>query len=337
MTARSQNSVERSGVLDAWKVPKNVLVTSGIMLLVMLMPIGLVGWFAGIQALTVFLFALAICSPPASRLPPRAALQLIAIAAVTAAVAVALQGMPFPAACFVVLVALLAAPANLVDNGLLGMLVPYTTVFLASPSLQVEPAAAALWTFMGGLLLVALMLKTPKPTQLTGINPATAYRHAVVTAIAVGTAIYLVMRFNLPHGYWVPMTMGLVLQPFGRETRTKARQRILGTIGGGFIALVLALLLPAWGIALLILPLSLLNSAYSLLGRYAQAVVFLTPSVVLMANLASQDAEIQATVERLIATLIGGLLAAGLALILEDVDERHPDPVVTGESEAPAM
>lgn len=337
MTARPHEPVERSGLVGGWRIPRKVLVSSAITILVVLIPIALVGWLAGLLPLLVFVFALTICSPAATRLPPRHALQLVAIASVCAAVAVGLKGMPFPAACFVVLVALLAAPANVKDRGLLGMLVPFTAIYAASPISAVEPEVAALWTFLGGLLLVVLTLRVPKPTTFNPISAATSYRHAVVTALSVGTALYLVMRFQVPHGYWIPMTMGIVLQPFGRETREKARLRILGTIGGGFLALILAVLLPPWGIAIAILPLSLLNAAYSQLGRYGHAVMFLTPSAVLMANLASQNAQIHATIERLIATLIGGLIAAAIALLLEDVDERQSDVAVAEGTNAAKM
>ena len=60
--------------------------------------------------------------------------------------------------------------------------------------------------------------------------------------------------------------------------------------------------------------------AYSLLGRNSRSVMFLTPSAVLLANLASQDDEITATVARLTATLLGGLIAAALALLLDRAD-----------------
>ena len=51
-------------------------------------------------------------------------------------------------------------------------------------------------------------------------------------AVSVGIVVYLVQFHGLSHGYWVAVTLTVVLQPRHDLTRTKARQRILGTVGG---------------------------------------------------------------------------------------------------------
>lgn len=59
--------------------------------------------------------------------------------------------------------------------------------------------------------------------------------------------MYVVPTFDLPHGYWMPMTLALVLSSVAGVTRAKAAQRIVGTIGGGVLAGLLALLLERYG------------------------------------------------------------------------------------------
>ena len=312
------------GLADRWAIPRSVLAKSAVFVAVLLVPIGTVGVLAGQGAVLPMLMAVIMCLPAASRLPPRYALLLVPLVAATAAVAVAVTGQPFVAACFALLVCLLIAPANTLDNGLLAAVPAIASVYLGEPALALEPVPTALWTLVGGLLIVLLMAIGSSPAPLTGISAATAYRHAATMAVAVGVAVFVVLEFDVPHGYWVPMTMALVLQPFAAETRGRAGQRIWGTVGGALLALLMALTLPPWAIAIAILPLSLLNVAYSLLDRYGQAVVFLTPGAVLLADLAYREAEITATIARLIATLVGALIAVGLALFLQRADGRTP-------------
>jgi hypothetical protein len=274
----------------------------------------------GVHAAAPMAVAYIMCLAVPSKLPVGRSLQLVVMVAAATAVAVALHGEPFTAACFAALICLMMAPINMIDNGLLLAVPAMIAVYLGSPSLQLDPAPTALWTLIGGGYEVLLMGRREKPA-LNGISAATAYRHSVTMAAAMALSVYLVLQLDVQHGYWVPMTMGFVLLPFAAETRAKARQRIVGTILGSLLALSFAFLLPAWAIALVTVPMVVLAVAYSVLGRYAQSMVVSTPAAVLIANLASREAEVQATVDRLVATLVGVLIAAGLAVFLGRADE----------------
>jgi hypothetical protein len=304
----------------SWAIPRRTLLVGSLVTLAMLVPTGLAYAFAGPDAALPLMMAILMCIGAAAKLPPRYSLELVALVAATAAISVAMNGQPFVAACFAVLVCLLVAPANTIDSGLMGSVPPTAAVYLAATSMTFKPEATALWTVVGGLFVVVLMTRFRKPAQLKPITARVAYRHAGVMAGAMGLAIWAVLYFDVPHGYWVPMTMGIVLQPYASETLVKARQRIVGTIVGGILAVALAFVLPAPAILVALLPLTILTTAYALLGRYGHAVVFLTPTAVLLANLASQDDEITATIQRILATLAGGLIAGALALLLSGSD-----------------
>ena len=56
----------------------------------------------------------------------------------------------------------------------------------------------------------------------------------IVVLTMLGTAIYKLA--NLPHGYWLPFTMVVVLQPDYGSTRRRAGQRMLGTLLGSVAA-----------------------------------------------------------------------------------------------------
>ena len=59
-------------------------------------------------------------------------------------------------------------------------------------------------------------------------------------AVAVGAVVYLVGAWDIPHGYWMALTLTVVLRPFDDQTRRKSLQRVVGTIGGVVLSLLLA-------------------------------------------------------------------------------------------------
>lgn len=307
-------------LLDGWAVPWRAFWGSATLLALAVAPVVLVGVVVGPEAAVPMALAYVMCLGVPSRLAPVHAAQLVVIVAVVAAVAVALRGQPFAGACFAVLLCLMMAPVNMLDNGLLIGVPAVVALYLGVPGLELDPAPTALWTLAGGLVAV-LLLRTSRRPPLRGVSAATAYRHAAVMAVAMGVSVGLVLELDVPHGYWVPLTLGVVLLPFAAETRSKARQRIVGTVVGGLLALLLAFTLPPAAVLAVMVPLVVLSVTYSVLGRYAQAMAVATPSVVLVANLTSRDAAVQATAERVVATLVGALLAVGLALLLERADD----------------
>jgi uncharacterized membrane protein YccC len=78
---------------------------------------------------------------------------------------------------------------------------------------------------------------------LFSIDSHTA-RYAVRTAVAAAIATGIYKWFDIEHGYWLPFTVILVMQPYFVATLRKAIDRLIGTVAGG-IAGGLLLLLPA--------------------------------------------------------------------------------------------
>jgi uncharacterized membrane protein YccC len=139
----------------------------------------------------------------------------------------------------------------------------------------------------------------------------------------IGVAAFKLLR--LPHGYWLPFTMVVVLQPDYGSTRQRAAQRMLGTVVGSVLAS---------GLLALRLPFDVLMAAtaaasfvfiYLVKRRYGVAVVFITLYVVLLTE-SGGPVTLAFTGERLGDTLAGGLLALVFALIFWPVWERGRFP-----------
>ncbi len=107
-------------------------------------------------------------------------------------------------------------------------------------------------------------------------------RHALRVSV-VGVVDVIVMRLiHVNHGFWLPMTSIILLQPYSAGTNRKSVQRVSGTIAGGFLAAVLAAAIPssAWMTPVITSLAALTVATFAV--DYAVYCFFLTPTFVLM-------------------------------------------------------
>ena len=304
-----------------WRVPRPVLAGSLTIALILMAPLAIVYAASGTGAVLAVGMGYTGSLTPALKLRPTYSLALAIPAALTGVVASGIAGQALPAACFVALACLLVAPANLVQNGLLAGIPTIAAVYATLPAGQ-DPVQVGTWMLVGGAIVVALSAVTrlKAPAQPAGVEPWTAWAHAIAMAVVVGVVVLLLGVVDVPHGYWIAMTMTIVLRPYGAETQSVARQRVAGTTLGAVLALALALVLPAWAALGVAVALLVLVVANALMGRYAQQVMFLTPFIVLIGSGAGADT-VGVALQRIVATLLGALLAAGIALGLWRLDQ----------------
>lgn len=134
-------------------------------------------------------------------------------------------------------------------------------------------------------------------------------RHAVRMAIglAAGTALY--RWLELPRGYWLPMTLLLVLKPDFRQTYTIGIARMIGTLAGAALAALLATLLGGHATMVALLLLVFIWGGYSLFrANYVLFTVCITGYIVLLLYLSQQPGPATA-VSRAVATVGGGMMA----------------------------
>ncbi len=107
-------------------------------------------------------------------------------------------------------------------------------------------------------------------------------RHALRLAV-VGVVDVIAMRLiHVNHGFWLPMTSIILMQPYSAGTNRKSVQRVTGTIAGGLLAAVLAAAMP--GPRSMIVAITLLAglTLATFAVDYAVYCFFLTPTFVLM-------------------------------------------------------
>ena len=146
-------------------------------------------------------------------------------------------------------------------------------------------------------------------------------RLAVLMMLGVAVFEY----WAIPRGYWLPLTIVVVLQPDYGSTRLRAAQRLLGTLVGGTVAtLLLWLKLPA-PVLLSAIAVTTFGFSYYVRKNYAVAVFYITLLIVLLTE-ATGTLTIHFTIDRLVATLAGGTLAMLAALLFWPVWEWQRFP-----------
>ncbi len=144
-------------------------------------------------------------------------------------------------------------------------------------------------------------------------DPALVRYAARITVLALA-GVWAMKTLDLSHGYWLPFTALVVLQPDYGSTRVKAVQRLMGTLAGSVLASgVLWLRLP-FPVLMAATALTAFAFGYYLRRNYGIAVIYITLFVVVLTE-SLGPATLALTVERFGDTFAGGLLALLAALV----------------------
>jgi uncharacterized membrane protein YccC len=141
-------------------------------------------------------------------------------------------------------------------------------------------------------------------------------RYALLLGLATATAELLAHRLRLGHGYWMAMTVLLVLRRGGTETVIRGLQRIGGTVlGVGAATLALALLKPETATLVGLLALAAWCAYAMQWVNYGTFSIAVTSYVAFLFALEGMP-EAEVATNRVMATLLGGglgIVALGLA------------------------
>jgi uncharacterized membrane protein YccC len=169
-------------------------------------------------------------------------------------------------------------------------------------------------TWMLRPLAASLNLRrSPEPALLR-------YTLRLTVLTLAGVAAFKLL--DVPHGYWLPFTIVVVLQPDYGATRQRAVQRTLGTLAGSIFASAVLWCEPSARTSLAVIGASVFIFGYSVRRHYPVAIFFVTVFVVLMMEMGgTPDAAI--AIERVVATALGGILAVVAAAIFWPLWERE--------------
>ena len=143
-------------------------------------------------------------------------------------------------------------------------------------------------------------------------------RHALRLAAAAGVGA-LVARFaDLGHGYWIPLTVVMVLRPETAHTYTRCVGRVAGNAIGIVVASLFVLLLHPTGLVAATFAVVFLGIAYAVSEfGYLALSASLAAAIVFLVDIGG-TAGPGTISDRLLATVIGGALAVLAHVVLPD-------------------
>ncbi|GAA4020605.1 FUSC family protein [Deinococcus rubellus] len=140
-------------------------------------------------------------------------------------------------------------------------------------------------------------------------------RHALKYALTLGLVTLLTRLFSVPHGYWLALTVGVVLRQDYLSTLTRGLARFGGTLAGVLLASLLIWALHPGPVALGLLSLGAAWLVYALFPTsYAAFSAAITLYVVFSVS-ASGLPERLVVEQRISLTLLGGLVALAVYLL----------------------
>lgn len=152
-------------------------------------------------------------------------------------------------------------------------------------------------------------------------------RHAIRMALLTMAAVAVYKYFQIERGYWIALTILVVLQPDYGATRKRAGQRIVGTVAGAVVASGLLWVKMPPALLLGLAALMAFGFAYLVREQYRWAVFFVTVMLVLITETAA-TVTIQLPLMRLGSTVAGGAVALLAALFLWPSWERERFPAL---------
>ncbi|RJF69563.1 FUSC family protein [Rhodopseudomonas palustris] len=174
--------------------------------------------------------------------------------------------------------------------------------------------------------LIALRIRTPAPVEpLQPFDFDTVVLDSVLIGAAVGVALAIAQALQLDRPYWVPVSCLAVIQGMSiRAIWNRQLHRILGTaIGLGVAAVLLALPLEKWSIALSIMTLSFVIEM-AVIRHYGFAVIFITPLTIFLADAASLGHAVPGAIiqARFIDTVLGCFIGLVGGILLHNASFR---------------
>ncbi len=180
-------------------------------------------------------------------------------------------------------------------------------------------------------------LRMPVETLSANLSwQSAAFRHAVRLAATLAVATIIDRVAAIPHGYWLPLTVLVVLRQDFTSTAVRGLSRILGTIAGAALATLLAALLQPDNVGLTVLfTISVFASYLVVRANYTLFSITVTSYVVFLLAFVKLP-ELSAVTYRLTSTLLGGAIAVVAYLLWPTWESRLVGPQLADLLEAQA-
>ncbi|GGB09067.1 FUSC family protein [Puia dinghuensis] len=161
------------------------------------------------------------------------------------------------------------------------------------------------------------------------------FRHSLRVSIAT-LAGYIISGF-LPfgHGYWILLTIIVIMKPVYSLTKRRNFERLMGTLAGGFVGLLILYFIKDTTVLYVLMILFMIGTYVFIRTNYLVAVTLMTPYVLLVFHLLYPTDFRSILSDRVIDTIIGSAISfiASILIVPSWEHERITD-FMTGALEA---
>jgi uncharacterized membrane protein YccC len=153
-------------------------------------------------------------------------------------------------------------------------------------------------------------------------------RHALRFAVVTSLAVVIFWFFPKPFGYWIPLTVTVVLRPYAGVTLSRTVQRIIGTAAGILVSSALMPFLTTPDAQLTATAVAIFCMMATLPFNYSLAIFMLSAGVIPLEHFMTPALPSDVGVMRLAATGIGATLAILGGHLLWPAFERDTIPAL---------
>jgi hypothetical protein len=152
-------------------------------------------------------------------------------------------------------------------------------------------------------------------------------RFGFVLAATVSACLLVVRALELPRGYWVVVSVLVVLRPEAAATRRRGQERVVGTLSGCVLAVGLVFLGPSVIVVDILVFLLMVGFFRLFPVAYGWSLAFFTPAVVLSISLL-EPGNWHWAANRAVDVAAGTLVALGAGFLMGGRLTRPPGPLV---------
>ena len=138
------------------------------------------------------------------------------------------------------------------------------------------------------------------------------FRHAIRMAIiCMAGFVFARTIYNASYSYWILISIIVILKPGFSLTKKRNYERVIGTIIGGLIGLLILKFFPSIGARFAFLTTFMVLAFSFMRINYVVSVFFMTPYVLIVFSFTDTASQFSVAWERILDTLIGAGLALG--------------------------
>lgn len=135
------------------------------------------------------------------------------------------------------------------------------------------------------------------------------FRHSLRVSFALLTGYIISLFFHLGHSYWILLTIVVILKPAYSLTKTRNKDRLIGTFLGIIIGVIVLFLIKN-NVALLVLMILFMATSYVYMRtNYFMSVLLMTPYLVIFFHLLNPGNLRVVLTDRILDTFIGSAIA----------------------------